>query len=121
MPGTVQHGFTHFRLDLALIAIFAFVQWRITGIAAPVSERTVILENVGAFDLVLKHDATSTAANRFYCPNDTDLTLQKDSAVVLEYDVMTIRAPSSMAAWYGGRKSLSSVASSIWSTPWSSR
>lgn len=63
----------------------------LTGIVAPASTRTVILENVGAFDLVLKHDVTSTAANRFYCPNDTDLTLQKDSAVVLVYDLTSTR------------------------------
>jgi hypothetical protein len=65
----------------------------LTGIIAPAAgDRIfVVLENVGAQDLVLKHDATSTAANRFYCPDDADLTLQKDSAVLLVYDGTSLR------------------------------
>lgn len=63
----------------------------LTGIVAPDYTRTLVLVNVGAFDLVLKHDTTSTAANRFYCPNDADLTLSKDSAIWLEYDLTSAR------------------------------
>lgn len=63
----------------------------LTGIVAPATSWALLLENVGAFDLVLKHDVTSTAANRFYCPNDTDLTLQKDTSVLLGYDTTSSR------------------------------
>lgn len=63
----------------------------LTGIVAPSVNRLVILENIGAFDLVLVHDATSTAANRFLCPDDVDLTLPPDSGVFLQYDVASAR------------------------------
>jgi hypothetical protein len=63
----------------------------LTGIVAPTSERLAILENVGAQSLVLKHNTTSTAANRFLCPGDTDLTIPADGAVVLEYDLTSAR------------------------------
>jgi hypothetical protein len=63
----------------------------LTGIVAPATTWALVLENVGGFDLVLKHDVTSTAANRFYCPNDTDVTLQKDSSVFLAYDLTSSR------------------------------
>jgi hypothetical protein len=64
----------------------------LTGIAAPTTPGEVhVLLNVGAFDLVLKHDATSAAANRFLCPDDADVTLQKDSTVLLVYDGTSTR------------------------------
>jgi hypothetical protein len=64
----------------------------LTGIAAPATGyQALVLANVGAFDLVLKHDATSTAANRLLCPNDADMTLQKDSTAVLVYDLASTR------------------------------
>lgn len=63
----------------------------LTGITAPAAARLLILLNIGAFDLVLIHDATSTAANRFLCPDDADMTLPPDSGVFLFYDVTTAR------------------------------
>jgi hypothetical protein len=63
----------------------------LTGIVAPAAAKLLVLENIGAFDLVIKHDVTSTAANRFYCPNDTDVTLQKDASIVLQYDMTSAR------------------------------
>ena len=63
----------------------------LTGIVAPAGPWSIALENIGAFDLVLKHNVTSTAANRFYCPNDADLTLQKDSTALLVYDLTSTR------------------------------
>ena len=63
----------------------------LTGIVAPASAWAIVLENVGSFDLVLKHNVTSTAANRFFCPNDSDVTLQKDSTVLLVYDLTSLR------------------------------
>lgn len=44
------------------------------------------LINVGSFAIVLKHDVTSTAANRFYCPNSLDFTLMPNQGVDIEYD-----------------------------------
>lgn len=64
----------------------------LTGLVAPASGfQALVLANVGAFDLVLKHNVTSTAANRLYCPNDADVTLQKDSVAILVYDLTTLR------------------------------
>lgn len=59
---------------------------QVSGIAGGSAGRAIVLMNVGAFDLVLLHDVTSTAANRFLCPNDTSMTLQKNSVAILVYD-----------------------------------
>lgn len=58
----------------------------LTGIASPTSGQALLLVNVGAFDLVLVHDATSTAANRFLCPGSANLTLNPNDSVRLWYD-----------------------------------
>lgn len=63
----------------------------LTGIVAPAAMRAIVLENIGSFDLVLIHDATSTAANRFYCPSSTDLTVGTNTAVLLVYDATSAR------------------------------
>jgi hypothetical protein len=58
----------------------------ITGILAFGDGYSVILQNFGAFNIVLKHDVTSTAANRFYCPGSVDYTLTPNSMVTIIYD-----------------------------------
>lgn len=58
----------------------------ITGITQGWDGRVLVLENTGSNDAVLKHDVTSTAANRFYCPNGADFTLKANSAAALRYD-----------------------------------
>ena len=63
----------------------------LTGIAGGTSGRSIGLDNVGSNDLVLKHDVTSTAGNRFSCPNNADFTLKPGSAVLLRYDNITSR------------------------------
>lgn len=63
----------------------------LTGIASPTAGQTVTLCNVGSNDLVLAHDVTSTAANRFLCPNNTNLTLNQNAAVQLWYDPTSSR------------------------------
>ncbi len=63
----------------------------LTGLVAPSDDRLMILANIGAFDLVLVHDATSTAANRFYCPSDTDVTLTENAWTWLLYDLASAR------------------------------
>lgn len=63
----------------------------LTGIVAPTTGRAMILANVGSSDLVLKHDVTSTAANRFYCPDNADVTVKRNTAVIIYYDATVSR------------------------------
>lgn len=63
----------------------------LTGITAPSDDRLLILANIGAQDLVLKHDVTSTAANRFYCPDNSDVTLGANTWTWLLYDLTSAR------------------------------
>lgn len=59
----------------------------LTGISAPASDGRVIWlhnRNSGTA-LTLSHDATSTGANRFYCPGATDFTLTAKTTVMLMY------------------------------------
>lgn len=65
----------------------------LTGIAAPAAGELTehIIVNVGSFDLVLKHDVTSTAANRFYAPGSVDFTLVANSSVLIRYDSTSSR------------------------------
>lgn len=58
----------------------------ITGILAPSPEyaRRLVIENIGSFDIVLKNDVTSTAANRFKF--SADVTLGSNQHVELLYD-----------------------------------
>lgn len=58
----------------------------LTGIAAGAAGLVKVLANVGSFNLVLKHDVTSAAANRFYLPSAADLTLKPGAAVIIHYD-----------------------------------
>lgn len=58
----------------------------LTGLTGGSAGRQIRLINVGGFDLVLAHDATSTAANRFLCPGSANLTLHPNDSVLLWYD-----------------------------------
>ena len=58
----------------------------LTGIAGGTDGRFILLCNVGAQNIVLKHDVTSTAANRFYCAGSADKTLSANSMCFLVYD-----------------------------------
>lgn len=58
----------------------------LTGLAGGSLGRRIELRNVGAQNLTLVHDATSTAANRFSLPSAANLTLLPTEAVSLEYD-----------------------------------
>lgn len=81
-------------LDAAsIIRASTSASWNLTGLTAPnpADEVLKVLENVGAFPLVLKHNVTSTAANRFLCPGDVDLTLPLDGAAYLLYDTVSAR------------------------------
>ena len=63
----------------------------ITGIVAPSTSRFLLLVNIGAQNAVLKHDVTSTAANRFYGPNSADVTLRPNGWVSCWYDITSAR------------------------------
>lgn len=63
----------------------------VSGIASPTAGQTVLLCNVGSFDLILAHDTTSTAANRFLCPGSVNFTLNPNDSVRLWYDTVSAR------------------------------
>jgi hypothetical protein len=63
----------------------------LTGLTGGADGRTMELINVGANPLVLVHDATSTAANRFLCPTSANLTIGANSGVNLIYDATSSR------------------------------
>jgi lysophospholipase L1-like esterase len=47
--------------------------------------------NVGTGTLTVKHDVTSTAANRFYCASDTDVTVGPRGSFRIQYDLTAAR------------------------------
>ncbi len=62
----------------------------LTGLAGGVLGRTITMENVGSFPLVLKNaDAGSTAANRFAL--NADYTLAAGTGVLMKYDANSFR------------------------------
>lgn len=70
--------------------------FNLTGMVPNADDQLVWLQNADAADtLVLAHDATSTAANRFYLPNNANYTMQPRSAVWARYDAASTR-------WYIG-------------------
>jgi len=58
----------------------------LTGLTGGADGREIILTNIGTFAITLVHDATSIAANRFYCPNNANLSLRPNGSVALWYD-----------------------------------
>lgn len=74
-------------LDAArIIRVSTDASRNLTGIAAQPAGTRLLIHNVGDFDLVLKHEVTSTAANRIRCPGGVDLTLATEDAAELWYD-----------------------------------
>jgi hypothetical protein len=70
----------------------ADAQRSITGFAiSQVSGQWMRFVVVGSFAICLKHDVTSTAANRIYCPGEIDLWLAPNDWADLEYDGTTQR------------------------------
>lgn len=58
----------------------------ITGIVAQADGTLIALYNLTAHVITLVHDATSTAANRFYCPTSADFPLTATGSVWIRYD-----------------------------------
>jgi hypothetical protein len=96
----------------AVIRVSTDASRNLTGLTGGADGRIITLMNVGSFDLVLKHDVTSTAANRFYCPDSADFTLKRNMTAILNYD-----ATSSRWRVTGGGGGASAVAEKImWKT-----
>lgn len=75
----------------AIIRASTSASWNLTGLQGGADGREILLINVGAQNLVLVHDATSTAANRFLCPNSANLTLNPNDSAQLWYDSTSSR------------------------------
>jgi hypothetical protein len=76
-------------LDVAtVLRISTDASRNLTGLYNPDigKSRFLLLINVGGFDLVLKHNVTSTEQYRFACPGSVDLTLQSSDSVWVYYD-----------------------------------
>lgn len=63
----------------------------LTGIVPGSAGRLLRVCNIGTFNITLKHNLTSTAANRFFCPGSVDLVLTPNSSVELWYDTTSSR------------------------------
>jgi hypothetical protein len=66
----------------------------LTGLVGGVNGRriTIINRNITATnDLTVKHDTTSTAANRFYCPQSADMLIHANGGCDFIYDGVTSR------------------------------
>lgn len=63
----------------------------LTGIVPGSAGRRVLLCNIGTFNITLKHNLTSTAANRFFCPGSVDFVLGTNESVELWYDTTSSR------------------------------
>lgn len=95
--------------NLSIIRASTDASRNLTGIASPTSNQVITLLNVGSNNLVLVHDATSTAANRFLCPNSTNLTLTPNSGARLWYDNVSSRWRVVAIDGSGGGGAVSSV------------
>lgn len=73
------------------VALQAFARYRITsgastsGFTNGVDGRVLIVENATGASHTITHNATSTAANRIFCPGSADITVPADGTVVLCY------------------------------------
>lgn len=70
----------------AVIRIDVSTAINLTGIVAQATGRMLLLYNKSADTVTLIHDATSTAANRFFCPNNIDFGLSPHETCWLRYD-----------------------------------
>jgi len=72
-------------------------------VPADTSGRVVLLMNIGAANLTLDHDAVSTAANRFLCPNSVDLVIPPNGSRFCWYDTTSSRwRVLGAVAWWCG-------------------
>lgn len=62
------------------------------GLTGGISDRRVILWNVGSGDLTIANQASDTPANVFYAPGYTDLVIPGGGGVTLVYDTTNLEA-----------------------------
>lgn len=63
----------------------------LTGLTGETTGKAMLLINISAFTITLKHDVTSTAAYRFLLPGNADYALLANEAVWLFYDATSAR------------------------------
>lgn len=73
------------------IRVSASVAVDLTGLVADSNGRAIWLTNVGANTITIKHDLTSTAANRFFCLGAADIALTQYKRVYLIYNTTLSR------------------------------
>jgi hypothetical protein len=88
---TDNYSPTSWTRAIAVLRINTDASRNLTGIAGGYGGRVLLLCNVGAQNVVLVHDATSTAANRFLCPGSANYTLNANDSVMLWYDTTSSR------------------------------
>lgn len=96
IPNT-QAQFTANQNNLAITTRSTWQRWSsdaardVTGIVAGQSGEEHVIINVGSFNIVLKHQVTSTAANQFLNSTGADITLAPNEAADIMYDATTAR------------------------------
>lgn len=75
----------------SVLRLSTSASYNLTGIQGGAGGRLLIVANVGANNLVLVHDATSTAANRLSLPGAMNLTLLPTESALLRYDATLSR------------------------------
>jgi hypothetical protein len=69
-----------------VIRVNSSVDVNLTGIVAQAAGTAIWLHNIGSKKIKLKHDVTSTAANRFYCAGSVDRLLRPNASRYIVYD-----------------------------------
>lgn len=77
--------------DASTIRMSASAPVNLTGLGGGEDGKEIKLMNVGANTITLIHDLTSTAANRFYCPNNTSVAVRQNGWVLVIYDSTSSR------------------------------
>lgn len=77
--------------DASTIRMSASAPVNLTGLGGGENGKEIKLMNVGANTITLVHDLTSSAANRFYCPNNTSVAVRQNGWVLVIYDSTSSR------------------------------
>lgn len=85
----------------SFVRLTASGAYSITGLAGGANGRAVVLVNIGSNPITLAHEnASSTAANRFACPDSVDFYLQPGAVAWVVYDTTSTRwRLVAMRAW----------------------
>lgn len=70
----------------AVVVLALSAAWNLTGIAYVSGDcRRKLLINTSAFNLTIKNDVTSSAGNRFACPNAADLIIRPNGSKYIHH------------------------------------